>query len=307
MKKCYYIIGENMDKANKNRFIFWGSISLILFICFIIGMISYYNGYGKYGKIRKELNPIVNTFNNLDSVKSLSESGISIKAKFSKDKINVVYKLENILLEYNFDYITNGNIRVLSTSYDNSKNDNINSLIMKFMIDSISIINGHNEGDVFKKFTLDDFKDTTINEGISIKKNGNETAFLINIDKYIVDNYKKPELIITDYIEKDKLNEILSENKSTIKYSDENVTFKINKNLNLILISSTDESESRMYRLICNIIEILYNDKYESFINEYKEISKDDYSSELFSIRNIGKVSDEEFNGFENVMEVIIN
>lgn len=295
-----------MDKANKNRFVFWGIVSLLLFISFIIGMISYYNGYGKYGKIRKELNPIVNAFNNLDAVKSLSESGINIKAKFSKDKINVVYKLENILLEYNFDYISNGSVRVLSMSYDNSKNDNINNLISKFMIDSVSIINGHNEGDVFKKFTLDDFKDTTINEGISIKKNGNETAFLINIDKYIVDNYKKPEIVVTDYIEKDKLIEILSEDKSTIKYSDLNVTFKINKNINLILVSSTDENENKLYRLISNIIEILYNDKYESFINEYKEISKEDYSSELFSIINLGKISDEEFQGLDNVIEVVI-
>lgn len=295
-----------MDKANKNRFVFWGIVSLLLFISFIIGMISYYNGYGKYGKIRKELNPIVNAFNNLDAVKSLSESGINIKAKFSKDKINVVYKLENILLEYNFDYISNGSVRVLSMSYDNSKNDNINNLISKFMIDSVSIINGHNEGDVFKKFTLDDFKDTTINEGISIKKNGNETAFLINIDKYIVDNYKKPEIVVSDYIEKDKLIEILSEDKSTIKYSDLNVTFKINKNINLILVSSTDEDENKLYRLISNIIEILYNDKYESFINEYKEISKEDYSSELFSVRNLGKISDEEFDGLDNVIEVVI-
>lgn len=295
-----------MDKANKNRFVFWGIVSLLLFISFIIGMISYYNGYGKYGKIRKELNPIVNAFNNLDAVKSLSESGINIKAKFSKDKINVVYKLENILLEYNFDYISNGSVRVLSMNYDNSKNDNINNLISKFMIDSVSIINGHNEGDVFKKFTLDDFKDTTINVGISIKKNGNETAFLINIDKYIVDNYKKPEIVISDYIEKDKLIEILSEDKSTIKYSDLNVTFKINKNINLILVSSMDENENKLYRLISNIIEILYNDKYESFINEYKEISKEDYSSELFSIRNLGKISDEEFAGLDNVIEVVI-
>ncbi len=295
-----------MDKANKNRFVFWGIVSLLLFISFIIGMISYYNGYGKYGKIRKELNPIVNAFNNLDAVKSLSESGINIKAKFSKDKINVVYKLENILLEYNFDYISNGSVRVLSMNYDNSKNDNINNLISKFMIDSVSIINGHNEGDVFKKFTLDDFKDTTINVGISIKKNGNETAFLINIDKYIVDNYKKPEIVVSDYIEIDKLKEILSEEKSTIKYSDLNVTFKINKNINLILVSSIDENENKLYRLISNIIEILYNDKYESFINEYKEISKEDYSSELFSIRNLGKISDEEFQGLDNVIEVVV-
>lgn len=295
-----------MDKANKNRFVFWGIVSLLLFISFIIGMISYYNGYGKYGKIRKELNPIVNAFNNLDAVKSLSESGINIKAKFSKDKINVVYKLENILLEYNFDYISNDSVRVLSMSYDNSKNDNINNLISKFMIDSVSIINGHNEGDVFKKFTLDDFKDTTINEGISIKKNGNETAFLINIDKYIVDNYKKPEIVVSDYIEIDKLKEILSEEKSTIKYSDLNVTFKVNKNINLIIVSSTDENENKLYRLISNIIEILYNDKYESFVSEYKEISKEDYSSELFSIRNLGKISDEEFQGLDNVIEVVI-
>ena len=296
-----------MDKGNKNRIIFWGLIALLLIISFTIGIISYNNGYGKYGKIKKELNPIIEKFNSLEEIQKFKTVDIEIKASFEKDKINVIYKVEDLLVEYYFNYIKDNN-RLLIANYDNAKYDNINNLIIKLMIQAVSLVNNHDKDEIFENFTIEDFKNTTIEEGINIKTINNENTIIINLDTYLLDNVEieEKEEEIIDYLTKEQLDDIINTEKNTISYNDANVIIKINKNIGMILVKDLGNNDNKTYRLVQYIIDILYNDKLDTFKTEYPNITKEKYNSENFTILYLNNISDKDFINQSDILEIII-
>jgi len=176
-----------MKKDNLIRCIFWGSLLLICLLLSAIGVVSYYNGYGEIGKIRYKLEPIVKQFNNNNELIRYKDVGINIYAKNKKNKITVIYSSDSKKLTYDFFYENTNNRNILTSNFDINNNDE-SSIIMKFMIDSVSCTLGENEGEVFNRYNLDDFYNTSINDGVLITEENNIKNIYINMDKSILNS-----------------------------------------------------------------------------------------------------------------------
>lgn len=185
-----------MKKENKRRLIFWGIICGILLIISVGGFALYMTGHGVKGEIKKNLTPIVDTFNKLKGLDQYKKVNINILAAIDDGKIVVTYKTANSTSNFNFLYETMSTEKILHLSYS-ANDENIASIITKNMIEAVSIVNGKTEGAVFEKHTLNDFTKTTILNGVAIKKDAqtNTTDVYINISKSILDN---EDLVIPD-------------------------------------------------------------------------------------------------------------
>lgn len=156
-----------MEKVEIKRLIFCIILFVLSTSCAVLGIIKYYDGYGKYGKIRKELIPIIDTFNNSKLVKNSKDS---IWAEYYNDSIKISYIDKNINLKYNFKYSNMNDINYLDLTY--SKNESIYvEKILTELIESISLLNSNNYGDVFNKYKYSDFYTTTLLDGIKLSRN----------------------------------------------------------------------------------------------------------------------------------------
>lgn len=185
-----------MKKENKRRLIFWGIVCGIFLIISISGFALYMTGHGVKGEIRKNLTPIVETFNKLKGLDQYKKININILANIEDNKVVVTYMTASSTSSFNFMYETMSTEKILHLSYS-ANDENIASIVTKNMIEAVSVVNGKTEGAVFEKHTLNDFTTTTILNGVAIKKDAqtNTTDVYINISKSVLDN---EDLVIPD-------------------------------------------------------------------------------------------------------------
>ena len=245
-----------MTKGNKIRLMFWGFIWLIVLITTILGIYSYYNGKGISGKIRKELFPYINEFNNLNELNIYKNAGINVKAKYSKNAIKVNYKTSNSNLAYIFDYKEMDGTKVLYMKY-NETSDNTAKIVIREMLDAVSIVNGHNEGDIFNIINYNDLYNLSLKDGISIKYDNNNVEIYIDVNKSVADHITGKE---NKYISKDEISNI---NDELI----DNNYFKYTKNDIIIYVKNTEDKyivygqntnyDDDLYKSISNVISSL--------------------------------------------------
>ncbi len=245
-----------MTKGNKIRLMFWGFIWLIVLITTILGIYSYYNGKGISGKIRKELLPYINEFNNLNELNIYKNAGINVKAKYSKNAIKVNYKTSNSNLAYIFDYKEMDGTKVLYMKY-NETSDNTAKIVIREMLDAVSIVNGHNEGDIFNTINYNDLYNLSLKDGISIKYDNNNVEIYIDVNKSVADHITGKE---NKYISKDEISNI---NDELI----DNNYFKYTKNDIIIYVKNTEDKyivygqntnyDDDLYKSISNVISSL--------------------------------------------------
>jgi len=263
-----------MTKGNKIRLIFWGFIWLIVLVAMAFGIYGYFNGYGISGKVRNELKPVVTSFNSLNELNIYNNANIKIKAKLNKSGIKVNYKTLTSNLAYIFDYKELDGNKVLYMKY-NENSENTAQIIIREMVDAISVLNNHNEGDIFNKISYDDLYELTLNEGILIKYNN-------GIKEVYIDTNKS----VADYItEKDK--EKITEN-DLLKMNNElkeKGFYTITRNNLILYVLSNDEKytiyaqnnnyDDYLYKSINNLINTLdLDDKIKNSFNlNYPTIS----------------------------------
>jgi hypothetical protein len=179
---------KTKDNIYKKRTIFWGLVLIIMIVCFAFGMTAYYNGEGPDGITRSTLLPITEKFNQLDNVSLYTLSGREFSAKYKNEKIILRYETNSNKYKYKLNYNNDTKLLTLDTTYDNE--DDL-YIVVKALINAVYVDKGYKEGAVFEKFTMDGFKSTTVNDGISVITDGKNYKIDINLDKDILKSGKE--------------------------------------------------------------------------------------------------------------------
>lgn len=252
-----------MKKGNKTRLIFWGIIWIIVLILSGVGYSSYLSGHGIKGEVRRNLKPIVEKFNNLKGLESYKSAGISISAEIKDTQIIVTYKTTGATATFTFDYQSISTEKVLYMKYSSADEATAN-LMIKSMIEAVSMVNGHNEGEVFNTYKLEDFYNTTILDGVQIKSVTNGNEVYIDINKSIVDGMKdkdKNNTTTTSEITTDDLKTLktdLTTNKEFLKEKETATLYIVDNTTSyIIFITDSNTTENKNYETITNVIKEL--------------------------------------------------
>lgn len=279
-----------MKKGNKTRLIFWSIVWVIVLILGGFGYYSYLSGHGVKGEVRHNLKPIVEKFNGLNGLESYKSAGINITAEINGTQIVVTYKTSGATATFTFDYQTIATEKILYMKYSSADEATAN-LIIKSMIESVSMVNGHNEGEVFETYKLEDFYKTTIVEGVQIKSITNSNEVYINIGKSIIDGMKNA-------INNTNIESITTEDLATLKtdIGATNEFYKEKETITLYIINTTTS-----YNIYITDTNTKGNKNYESITNVIKELT-DDITLQKFTTNITDLNSNKEF---ENITVTI--
>lgn len=301
-----------MKKGNKTRLIFWGIIWIVVLALAGFGYYSYLNGHGIKGEVRHNLKPIVEKFNNLKGLETYKNAGIDINAEIKDTQIIVSYKTSGATASFTFDYQNIATEKVLYMKYSTADEATAN-LIIKSMIESVSIVNGHQEGEVFNKYKLEDFFNTTILEGVQIKSVTNGNEVYIDINKSVIDGLKNSnnnqENTSTTITEEDLVslkNELTAQKESLIQK--DTVTLYVTENDKEYAIYIVDTNEkNNNYTSISNVIKTLTNEEtLLKFNTNIKDLNSNQQFENIKVTINKDVTSIEKLMVKENVTEIVI-
>ena len=255
-----------MKKGNKTRLIFWGIIWIVVLALAGFGYYSYLNGHGIKGEVRHNLKPIVEKFNSLKGLETYKNAGIDISAEIKDTQIIVSYKTSGATASFTFDYQNIASEKVLYMKYSTADEATAN-LIIKSMIESVSIVNGHTEGEVFNTYKLEDFFNTTILEGVQIKSVTNGNEIYIDINKSIIDglknsnnNQENTDTTITEEDLTPLKNELTIQKESLIQK--DTITLYVTENDKEYTIYIVDTNQkNNNYTSVSNVIKTLTNEE----------------------------------------------
>lgn len=300
-----------MKKGNKTRLLFWGIVWIIVLALAGGGYYSYLSGHGVKGEVRHNLKPIVEKFNNLKGLESYKSAGINITAEIKGTQIIVTYKTTGATATFTFDYQTIATEKVLYMKYSSADEATAN-LIIKSMIESVSMVNGHNEGEVFNTYKLEDFYNTSILDGVQIKSVTNSNEVYIGINKSVIDGMKNKN-------NNTNLTEITAEDLATLKadlgatnefYKEKDSTtlYILNTQTSYnIYISDTNAKSNKIYESITNVIKELTDEvTLQKFTTNITDLNSNKQFENITvtinkDVSTIGKL-----NGKTNVIEIVI-
>ena len=300
-----------MKKGNKTRLLFWGIVWIIVLALAGGGYYSYLSGHGVKGEVRHNLKPIVEKFNNLKGLESYKSAGINITAEIKGTQIIVTYKTTGATATFTFDYQTIATEKVLYMKYSSADEATAN-LIIKSMIESVSMVNGHDEGEVFNTYKLEDFYNTSILDGVQIKSVTNSNEVYIGINKSVIDGMKNKN-------NNTNLTEITAEDLATLKtdLGATNEFYKEKDSTNLyilntqtsynIYISDTNAKSNKIYESITNVIKELTNEvTLQKFTTNITDLNSNKQFENITVTINKDVSTIEKLNGKTNVIEIVI-
>ncbi len=253
-----------MTKEEIKNLIIWSLLCIICFALFALGLNKYNQGYGKSGRIKKELTPIVEKFNSLQSIKN---SPFPIKAKYSNKKIIVEYESESIDTTFEFQSKEIGNTIQISTTYPKSIEESAKKVIEN-MVDAVSIINGNYENEVFSKYKYENFYTTESEHGFTLRDNLGEITATISTNVNLLDQ------IEDIFFEETKITYISYDDLKNMKYKlEDEKQFSFTKgNLSMYVVETdykyiiycTDKKANKddLYNSILAAVNILDIDAY---------------------------------------------
>ena len=301
-----------MKKGNKTRLIFWGIIWIVVLGLAGFGYYSYLNGHGIKGEVRHNLKPIVEKFNNLKGLEGYKKAGIDISAEIKETQIVVNYKTSGATASFTFDYQNIASEKVLYMKYSTADEATAN-LIIKSMIESVSIVNGHTEGEVFNKYKLEDFFNTTIIEGVQIKSVTNGNEIYIDINKSIIDGIKNNEnntentIVSINEEDLNTLKNDLTTQKESLIQKD-TVTLYVTENTKEYTIYIVDTNQNNNnYISVSNVIKILTNEEtLIKFNTNIKHLNSNQQFENIKITINKDVTSIEKLTVKNNVTEIVI-
>ena len=300
-----------MKKGNKTRLLFWGIVWIIVLALAGGGYYSYLSGHGVKGEVRHNLKPIVEKFNNLKGLESYKSAGINITAEIKGTQIIVTYKTTGATATFTFDYQTIATEKVLYMKYSSADEATAN-LIIKSMIESVSMVNGHDEGEVFNTYKLEDFYNTSILDGVQIKSVTNSNEVYIGINKSVIDGMKNKnnntnlteitaEDLATSKTDLGATNEFYKEKDSTTLY-----ILNTQTSYN-IYISDTNAKSNKIYESITNVIKELTNEvTLQKFTTNITDLNSNKQFENITVTINKDVSTIEKLNGKTNVIEIVI-
>lgn len=300
-----------MKKGNKTRLLFWGIVWIIVLALAGGGYYSYLSGHGVKGEVRHNLKPIVEKFNNLKGLESYKSAGINITAEIKGTQIIVTYKTTGATATFTFDYQTIATEKVLYMKYSSADEATAN-LIIKSMIESVSMVNGHDEGEVFNTYKLEDFYNTSILDGVQIKSVTNSNEVYIGINKSVIDGMKNKN-------NNTNLTEITAEDLTTLKtdlgatnefYKEKDSTtlYILNTQTSYnIYISDTNAKSNKIYESITNVIKELTDEvTLQKFTTNITDLNSNKQFENITITINKDVSTIEKLNGKTNVIEIVI-
>ena len=301
-----------MKKGNKTRLIFWGIIWIVVLGLAGFGYYSYLNGHGIKGEVRHNLKPIVEKFNNLKGLEAYKKAGIDISAEIKETQIVVNYKTSGATASFTFDYQNIASEKVLYMKYSTADEATAN-LIIKSMIESVSIVNGHTEGEVFNRYKLEDFFNTTILEGVQIKSVTNGNEIYIDINKSIIDGIKNNEnntentIVSINEEDLNTLKNDLTTQKEALIQKD-TVTLYVTENTKEYTIYIVDTNQNNNnYISVSNVIKILTNEEtLIKFNTNIKDLNSNQQFENIKITINKDVTSIEKLTVKNNVTEIVI-
>lgn len=301
-----------MKKGNKTRLIFWGIIWIVVLGLAGFGYYSYLNGHGIKGEVRHNLKPIVEKFNNLKGLEAYKKAGIDISAEIKETQIVVNYKTSGATASFTFDYQNIASEKVLYMKYSTADEATAN-LIIKSMIESVSIVNGHTEGEVFNTYKLEDFFNTTIIEGVQIKSVTNGNEIYIDINKSVIDGIKNnennTENTIVSINEKDLYtlkNDLTTQKEALIQKDTVTLYVTENDKEYTIYIVDTNQNNNN-YISVSNVIKILTNEEtLIKFNTNIKDLNSNQQFENIKITINKDVTSIEKLTVKNNVTEIVI-
>ena len=301
-----------MKKGNKTRLIFWGIIWIIALALAGFGYYSYLNGHGIKGEVRHNLKPIVEKFNNLKGLEAYKKAGIDISAEIKETQIVVNYKTSGATASFTFDYQNIASEKVLYMKYSTADEATAN-VIIKSMIESVSIVNGHTEGEVFNRYKLEDFFNTTILEGVQIKSVTNGNEIYIDINKSIIDGIKNNEnntentIVSINEEDLNTLKNDLTTQKESLIQKD-TVTLYVTENTKEYTIYIVDTNQNNNnYISVSNVIKILTNEEtLIKFNTNIKDLNSNQQFENIKITINKDVTSIEKLTVKNNVTEIVI-
>lgn len=301
-----------MKKGNKTRLIFWGIIWIVVLALAGFGYYSYLNGHGIKGEVRHNLKPIVEKFNNLKGLEAYKKAGIDISAEIKETQIVVNYKTSGATASFTFDYQNIASEKVLYMKYSTADEATAN-LIIKSMIESVSIVNGHTEGEVFNTYKLEDFFNTTILEGVQIKSVTNGNEIYIDINKSIIDGIKNNEnntentIVSINEEDLNTLKNDLTTQKESLIQKD-TVTLYVTENTKEYTIYIVDTNQNNNnYISVSNVIKILTNEEtLIKFNTNIKDLNSNQQFENIKITINKDVTSIEKLTVKNNVTEIVI-
>ena len=301
-----------MKKGNKIRLIFWGIIWVIALGAAILGYISYIGGKGVLGSVQKELKPIVETFNNLNGLEKYKAADITIEAKVKKTNIVVSYITIGSTASFTFEYKEVASEKVLYMKY-NTADTTTARQVVEFMLDAVSIVNGHKEGDLFEKYTYDDFLKTSAAQGVAIQNNGNDTVVYINIAKSILDYKESTETPTSSVIEETDLTDmkgtLTSESKQFNTSKGSIILYVLNQDTKYVIYAQDINNAygDNLYKSLCNVIKVLVSeDEYNRFTKNYPSISSSKTFGKYVITINATPQEISSFDSNDNIVKVEI-
>lgn len=158
-------------------------VRIILCALFIIIFVA----LGTLGLIRKRqivkdnkimLDNIANIFNNNQTILEYQKTGVNVEASTASTTFNIVFGTET-KNTYKF------NIEKDYVEIDIDKNDNLASLAVMVLSDSIAVFYGETPTSTYNLFTTGDIYEYKLNEGIEYTDNNNKYNIKISIKNAI--------------------------------------------------------------------------------------------------------------------------
>ena len=180
------------------------------------------------------------------------------------------------------------------------------------MIESVSMVNGHDEGEVFNTYKLEDFYNTSILDGVQIKSVTNSNEVYIGINKSVIDGMKNKN-------NNTNLTEITAEDLATLKtdlgatnefYKEKDSTtlYILNTQTSYnIYISDTNAKSNKIYESITNVIKELTNEvTLQKFTTNITDLNSNKQFENITVTINKDVSTIEKLNGKTNVIEIVI-
>ena len=185
-----------MKDINKSRLTVWSLILLITLSATVVGILKYNQGYGRGLQAKEDLEKITNAFNSSQFIQSYKSSA-TIKAESKSNYITVKYSKgihDTILV---FDYKEQGPIQLIELQYS-QEDKTAAEIVGRGMIEATATVNGSKDGEVFNNFAYDEFRHTSLSDGVTLMNTGENYSLKINIKTNVLENLKKQQDVVPD-------------------------------------------------------------------------------------------------------------
>lgn len=256
-------------KNNIVRVIIWAILFLVFLFCGIAGLSRNIN-FNKITEEEKEnLNNIANIYNLSNYVKELKKINTITSAKVKGRNVIVDFSNEIVDEKYTFN-LKNDRLYIEFNTIDNNA-----WLITKLLVDSVGISKGHDEGETYLAFDTIVYDKISNDESITLSMGEKKTEINFSAVKSLI-VIKEGEELIPNIILQENADKIIEFDYRYVK-NDKLLNLFIKDEVKTIEISQTQKLNKNTYKLLINILSIIYNnDEISEFTADYPELSTEE-------------------------------